>query len=100
MQWLWKGNLAMNQHTAPCGHSGTPIIGTFVKCNTPGCDGLPKPAPTRVVIQWRCPDCLTLDTEYFDTDPFAGTVMWHCLPHGHVFEVLDLDADTIDEDAA
>ena len=29
----------MNQHIAPCGHPGEPIIGTFVVCRRPECNG-------------------------------------------------------------
>lgn len=32
----------MSGFTAPCGHPGTPIIGTFVACTVKGCDGRPK----------------------------------------------------------
>lgn len=78
----------MNVHTAPCGHPGVPVIGTFVTCSKPGCDGLPRaptpPAPG--VMQWRCPECGTLDTEFFDTANAWGAIeFWHCIPHGHVF---------------
>jgi hypothetical protein len=31
----------MPEWRAPCGHSGTPVIGAYVNCSLPSCDGLP-----------------------------------------------------------
>lgn len=41
----------MTEHRAPCGHLGEPIVGTFVRCLTRGCDGLaPQPDPLVATI--------------------------------------------------
>ena len=61
------------KHLAPCGHVGTPIIATYVRCDA-GCDGKPT----------RCGRC--------GSEKIAPFHAWgtpqgalHCLPCGHVW---------------
>ncbi len=74
---------------APCGHPGEYVIGTFVNCRVPGCDGLP---PLEFDIEedtpviGRCPKCGSLDTAPFHHPWFgANSGNRHCRPCGAVF---------------
>lgn len=51
---------------APCGHEGTPIIGTFVNCNAKGCDGASSHAPASPGL--RCIRCGRLTKKRFCAD--------------------------------
>jgi hypothetical protein len=80
--------------TAPCGHAGEVVIGTFIKCLTKGCDGVPKKpaaaAPTIAKTHY-CPSCRSLETERFLIDGSPLHVRdkdaWHCWSCGDVFWV-------------
>lgn len=68
---------------APCGHDGEPVIGTFVNCRTPGCDGLPRDfADEEPTKPGACPKCRSTNSA-----PFHGWFMnaRHCVDCGAVW---------------
>lgn len=61
--------------TAPCGHSnGVPVIGSFVLCSVPHCDGTPGA---------RCHKCPSKRIAPF-SGPFVPPDATHCLDCGAV----------------
>ena len=69
--------------TAPCGHEGEVVIGTYVQCRTCDCsDAIPAPIEEDERTRPLCKACGSKDTEPFATDAFLNC--WHCIPCGHV----------------
>jgi hypothetical protein len=63
-------------HRAPCGHVGTPIIGTFVNCTRNDCDGRAADGP-------RCPICDSKDVAPHWPQGWLMSA-WRC-SRGHVW---------------
>jgi len=76
-----SGEIAYGRGTAPCGHVGFVVVGTFIRCAY-GCKDDSKPVP-------HCPECGSIEIEPFEVvvDWWTGhkAMKTHCLPHGHVW---------------
>lgn len=69
-------NLTGRLGTAPCGHPGEFLIGQYVRCLIPNCDGAASTGP-------RCDRCSSPKMEPFDAPNIpAGAA--HCVACGHV----------------
>jgi hypothetical protein len=67
--------------TAPCGHPGEIVVGTFVRCLY-GCKDDSKVTP-------HCPKCFSTEIEPYEwiVDLWSNTKKrgMHCVPCGHVW---------------
>jgi hypothetical protein len=74
--------IAFGRGPAPCGHTGTVVVGTFVRC--PRCVDDSKPVA-------MCPECGDTNIEPFKVlaDYYSGKYLdkWHCISKGHVFDL-------------
>ena len=62
---------------APCGHDGVCVIGSYVACLRPNCDGAASTGP-------RCDRCGSGQLEPFSA-PFVPTGATRCVPCGRVW---------------
>ena len=62
--------------TAACGHPGQHVVGQYVECLVPGCDGLAGVA--------RCKKCQSSKIEPFNA-PLLPPGAMHCVPCGHAW---------------
>ena len=69
-------NLTGRLVTAACGHPGQHVIGQYVECLIPNCDGLAHDGP-------RCGKCGSTRVEPFISATLPPGAM-HCIPCGSV----------------